>query len=251
MKWKISLSNNIKLGVLRKELKFFVDKNQLALLRKKILPFTSLDFNCKSFNNDYVVRSLYFDNIYDKNLDEKLDGILSREKIRIRSYRKNDLFKLEFKKRYNSLIQKDSYLINKNLANNLSSNRFLYDSFFSYPNELDKAVAKMRVQGLFPRIVVEYDREAYIHNHGNTRITIDKNLRYLMPNNFMSTNLNAFPIFDDNHTILEVKFTNYLPRTIKNALQGINAISHSISKYVHCQKFTDFNHTRDPINIPF
>ena len=251
MKRKIFLSDNIKLGVLRKELKFFVDKNQLPLLRKKILPVTSLDPNCKSANSDYLVRSLYFDNIYDKNLDEKLDGILSREKIRIRSYEKTDFFKLEFKKRYNSLIQKDSYIINRNLANNLCSNRFLYDSFFSYPVDLDKAIAKMKVQGLFPRIVVEYDREAYIHNHGNTRITIDKNLRYVMPNNFMSRELNAISIFDDNHTILEVKFTNYLPRIIKNALQDIKAVNYSISKYVHCQKFIDFNHTRDSINIPF
>lgn len=34
----------------------------------------------------YLIRSLYFDNLYDKALREKIDGVNEREKFRIRYY---------------------------------------------------------------------------------------------------------------------------------------------------------------------
>ena len=103
-----------------------------------------------------------------------------------------------------------------------------------------------------PRVIVEYDREAYTLPYGNTRITIDKNLRtYNHATNLFNIKNPSIPVFNDSLHILEVKYTNYLPDQIKYALNGISVVPHSISKYVHCQKFINNSSWRDEIFVPF
>ena len=42
--------------------------------------------DCHAVNGQYEIRSLYFDTPDDKALREKLDGVITREKYRIRLY---------------------------------------------------------------------------------------------------------------------------------------------------------------------
>ena len=43
----------------------------------------------------YTVTSLYFDTPYEDNFNEKVDGIISREKFRIRKYSTSSTIKFE------------------------------------------------------------------------------------------------------------------------------------------------------------
>ena len=43
-------------------------------------------------NNEYHIRSLYFDTIYNDALLDKLDGVKNRDKYRIRIYNFSDKF---------------------------------------------------------------------------------------------------------------------------------------------------------------
>ncbi|MCE5168931.1 VTC domain-containing protein [Paenibacillus profundus] len=57
----------------------------------------------------YHIRSLYFDNIYESALHDKVDGILNRRKYRIRIYNKSDaVIKLERKSKWNEYVAKES-----------------------------------------------------------------------------------------------------------------------------------------------
>ena len=65
----------------------------------------------------YQIRSLYFDNLSDKALREKIDGINIREKFRIRYYNGNTSFiVLEKKSKINGLCAKESCRITKEEA---------------------------------------------------------------------------------------------------------------------------------------
>ena len=60
----------------------------------------------------YLIRSLYFDNLDDKALREKIDGVNMREKFRIRMYNRDpSLIRLEKKSKRNGLgIKFSAYL---------------------------------------------------------------------------------------------------------------------------------------------
>jgi len=215
--------------------------------------FLESDIYIQDKTNDYKVRSLYFDTIYNKDLDEKLDGILLREKARLRVYNDHSVIKLEFKKRESSSIDKSTFVISKELANSIINDEYTIKSIKSkYGSKMIKPLIKLRAIGYRPRVIVEYDREAYILPFGNTRITIDKNLRsYNNEKDLFNIKYQSYPIFKDNFHILEVKFSNYLPKSVKYLLNSIDAIPHSISKYTLCQRYINSKPWTDNLTVPF
>lgn len=77
----------------------------------------------------YQVRSVYFDTPADKALREKIDGVNSREKFRIRFYNGDTSFiTLEKKSKMNGLCAKQSCSITKEEAQGIVDNDlgFLY-----------------------------------------------------------------------------------------------------------------------------
>ena len=63
----------------------------------------------------YMIRSLYFDDLADTCLNEKLDGIMNRDKYRIRYYNKDpdSLINLEKKSKRGDICIKSSELLSK------------------------------------------------------------------------------------------------------------------------------------------
>jgi hypothetical protein len=215
--------------------------------------FLESDPYIQNKTNDYQVRSLYFDTIYNKDLDEKLDGILLREKVRLRVYNDHSVIKLEFKKRESSSIDKSTFVISKELADDIINGDYTINSIKSkYGSKMVKPLIKLKSVGYKPRVIVEYDREAYTLPFGNTRITIDKNLRsYNNEIDLFNIKYPSTPTFNDNLQILEVKFSHYLPQSVKYLLSGIDAIPHSISKYTLCQKYINTRPWTDNLSVPF
>ena len=68
----------------RHEWKHEVNYCDMLALRQRLGAVMKRDPH--ALNGKYYIRSLYFDNIYDKALREKLDGVNFREKFRIRYY---------------------------------------------------------------------------------------------------------------------------------------------------------------------
>lgn len=93
---------------LRHELKHFISLSDYYMIRQRLRAVARLDANAGQ-DGKYKVRSLYFDNIYDKVLMEKVNGINNREKFRIRYYNDDTSFiRLEKKSKRGKLCAKES-----------------------------------------------------------------------------------------------------------------------------------------------
>ena len=94
----------------------------------------------------------------------------------------------------------------------------------------------MKNELLRPKTIVDYTREAYIHDVGNVRITFDKRIRTGITSiDALNPLLPTVEGLDSNLIILEVKFDEFLPEFISDVLQNNYSRSTSVSKYAVCR----------------
>lgn len=180
----------------------------------------------------YFIRSLYFDNIFDKALLEKLNGVNQREKFRIRYYNGDTSFiRLEKKAKFGGLSSKLSAPLTYEQADLLARGIPVRDSKNDLINEL---AFKMDTQLLKPKTIVDYTREAFVYPAGNVRVTLDYNIRTGMDSTeLLDPNCVTVPTGED--IILEVKWDEYLPSAIEQAVQLGSRQTSSFSKYAACR----------------
>ncbi len=225
---------------LRHELKFFISPLQYQVLSRTLKATLNPDPNGDE-NNQYHIRSLYFDTAYDSALYDKINGTANRDKYRIRIYNFSDqMIRLECKSKFRDLISKRSVRITRDLAEQLIS---------ADPTGLESTASglvsdtfrEMRTNLLHPVVIVDYLREAYLHPAEEVRITFDMQLRSgLNSVDMFNPYLPTVPPFDHDEIILEVKYNQVLPPYIANLLTYAlrdGACRSAISKYVYCRRF--------------
>ncbi len=178
----------------------------------------------------YVVKSLYFDNYMDKVLKEKIYGVDKREKFRIRYYNTDTSFiRLEKKSKINGMCNKQLVQISTEECQKIIDGDigFMLDSDKPLLQEL---YAKMHYQLLRPKCIVAYTRESFAYPPGNVRVTIDTDIcgSYDVKN-FLNPELKYLQLY---HThILEVKWDEFLPQIIRDAVQIKSRNTSAFSKY--------------------
>lgn len=218
----------------RNELKHVITPGDRAALCARLRTVAKLDPHAAE-KGYYHIRSLYFDNVYDSALREKLDGISEREKFRIRMYDLNDsLIHLEKKVKRGGMGYKVSAEITREeterlLAGDLSwmpgSGRGLVTELYS----------KMKSQGLRPKTVVDYERIPFVYAPGNVRVTVDYNIRTaLHMTDFLNPHCLTLPA-GNAPILLEVKWDEFLPDPIRRAIQLGDRKSTAFSKYGQCR----------------
>lgn len=222
---------------LRHELKYLITPAELSVLRGVLKPITQFDPNGDE-NNEYMIRSLYFDTINDDALMEKIAGVGNRKKYRIRIYNFSDrVIKLECKSKYGDLISKQSVSIPRDLAEQLIAGDPEGLQRMRHPL-LHDVYREMRTRLLRPAVIVDYVREAYIHPAQEVRITFDKQLRTgLYSTDIFNPSLPTYPVFDDPVEVLEVKYDEFLPAHLQTVLSGITAQRSAVSKYTWCRRY--------------
>ena len=222
---------------LRHELKYFISPAEMQVLRGVLTPVMQLDPNGNE-NNEYHIRSLYFDTINDDALNEKIAGVGNRKKYRIRIYNFSDrVIKLECKSKYGDLISKQSVTIPRELADQLIAGDPEGLQRMRHPL-LHDVYREMKLNLLRPAVIVDYIREAYIHQAQEVRITFDKTLRTgLFSSDMFNASIPTYPVFDNQVEILEVKYDEFLPSYIQSILSGVTAQRSAISKYTHCRRY--------------
>ncbi len=222
---------------LRHELKYFITPAEMSVLRGVLTPVMQLDPNGNE-NNEYHIRSLYFDTINDDALEEKIAGVGNRKKYRMRIYNFSDkVIKLECKSKYGDLISKQSVSIPRDLAEQLIAGDPEGLQRMRHPL-LHDVYREMKTRLLRPSVIVDYVREAYIHPAEDVRITFDKQLRTgLYSHDIFNPSIPTYPVFDDPVEILEVKFNEFLPTYIQAILSGVTAQRSAISKYTWCRRY--------------
>lgn len=222
----------------RHELKYCIHYGQYLSLRQRLRTVMQTDSHA-DLNGRYTIRSIYFDNYKDKALREKTDGILQREKFRIRYY--NDDFSriaLEKKQKYNHLCKKDTALLTKLECENILSGDTAWMPDHGKPL-VQEFYIKLKQELLKPRVLVSYNREPYLYEAGNVRITFDFDVRTSL---FHSLSLRkGIPDVSaadlPGTVILEIKYDAYLPEVISHLLQMEEIRQQAFSKYAISRKF--------------
>ncbi len=214
----------------RHELKYNINYSDYLILKSRLKSILKIDKNADK-NGEYVIRSLYFDNIYDKAFREKVDGVNNREKYRIRIYNNDySCIRLEKKTKRNNFS-------NKKFTNlTYEQTRQIIDGDPGWMSKSENQLilelySKIKSQILKPKTVVEYTREAFIFLPGNVRVTLDRNIK----TGYLKTDLldSEIPLVNAglNNIILEVKYDNFIPEIIKKIINTGGRRSEAISKY--------------------
>lgn len=217
----------------RHEWKHEITYLDMLVLRQRLSAIAKSDPH--AIDGKYEIRSLYFDNAYDKALREKIDGVNLREKFRIRYYNGDtSVISLEKKSRINGLCSKESTLIPKESAQAIVDGDYgwMLQSKMPLVQEL---YSKMMAQGLRPKTIVDYTREPYVYAPGNVRVTMDTNIRTgILCTNFLNPGNVTVPA-GNTSIILEVKWDDFLPDIVRDAvwLEGRRATA--FSKYAACR----------------
>lgn len=222
----------------RHELKYNVSYWQYLQLRSRFRQVMKMDPHTGK-DGTYRIRSIYFDNVQDKALREKVDGVAKREKFRIRYYNDNfERITLEKKIKDNNLCMKVSAkLTEKECRDLLNGNlEWMKTHASSLVQEL---YGKMKYQQLKPRVLVSYTREPYIYTAGNVRITFDWNVRTTMYHReFLEEKVyDVEAVQCPGEMIMEVKFDAFLPGVIQDIIQSDGIRQQSFSKYAACRNY--------------
>lgn len=217
----------------RNEIKFEVSAGDMTAIRSRLQAVMRLDEH--AVDGRYLIRSLYFDTPSDKALMEKLNGVNVREKFRLRYYNNDlSLIHLEKKSKINGLCNKQTATIDKAAVQDILSGNLSHLLDHDEPL-VQELYAKMSNSLLMPKTIVEYLREPYIFAPGNVRVTLDYNLRTgIGCSEFLKPDCAILPVWNAP-IILEVKWDEYLPLVIKDAIQLDNRRSGAFSKYAACR----------------
>ena len=164
----------------------------------------------------YFIRSLYFDNLADKALREKLDGVDRREKFRIRYYNGDpSVIHLEKKRKVNGLGTKSTTPLAVAEAQAIVDGRLDWMPASGRPL-VQELYSKARSQGLRPRAIVDYVREPFVYPAGNVRVTLDYDIHAgIGCSDFLNPGCPTIPL-PGSPVILEVKWDAFLPGVIQD-----------------------------------
>ena len=219
----------------RHEWKHVLNTTDLLILRQRLRAIMESDPH--AIDGKYHIRSLYFDNLEDKALREKIDGVNMREKFRIRLYNCNSsLINLEKKSKKNGLGTKYSAKLSAEEAQKIVDGEI--DWMLQSENSLiQELYCKMRYQGMRPKTIVDYIREPFIFRPGNVRVTLDYDIRTgLHSTDLLNPDAVTIPA-GDAPLLIEVKWDEFLPGIIRDAVSLPNRRVGAFSKYAQCRVY--------------
>ena len=188
-----------------------------------------------------MIRSLYFDDYFNSAYEEKSAGVLERKKYRIRIYNCSDSnIKLERKKKLGSYIYKEAAPLTRDEVYKILDGDYDFLLQSQYP--LCREFYFECVSNVMrPRTVVDYEREPWILDSGTVRITFDKDVRAAVGSyDIFDPELPALPVLEDGKCVMEVKYTEFLPRVVRDILPDRASEFTAVSKYVLSYEKTEY-----------
>lgn len=219
------------LMVWRHELKFFLSRADYEYARNILRELMCRDGYASE--GEYPLRNLYFDTIADESVIEKLDGIESRDKYRLRSYGSQyPWVKLERKRKRNDYVNKTSVVLSDDDA------RALVGGDYHMLLECSTAGARSLYfdfarQYLHPVVLIDYTREPYTLPYNEIRVTFDKDISISVGSHLdmFDWAVETRQIQPQEVVIMEVKYNVCLPSWFKDVLSLESCTSAAIGKY--------------------
>lgn len=217
----------------RHEYKFWVPDLTIMKLRQRLEPLMRYDDN--QGDDFYKIKSLYFDDYYDTCLQENEAGVDNRRKYRIRYYNENlEYINLEKKSKLRGMTRKESEMLSADEVR----------AYIAGENDLlrgdvtTELYLRQQKSGMRPKCIVEYDRLALVEDAGNVRITFDMNIRGSSDiDRFLDNDSDYMvPAMEPGYHVLEVKYDEFLPTYIRQAVDINSLHRQSVSKYALVRK---------------
>ncbi len=106
-----------------------------------------------------------------------------------------------------------------------------------YDSELAKEIyALSKSKGLFPSVIVDYDREAYIHPISNVRLTFDKALHAAVESaDIFDAEQMSLPVYPEEYVIFEVKYDDVIPKHLASIVSSCGGVKLALSKFCLCR----------------
>lgn len=220
----------------RHELKYTISNLDRMVLMDRLGLVLKRDKNCE--NQKYIITSVYFDDYKNTAYEQKTNGDAIRHKYRIRFYNNDTSFlKLERKSKVHQMTQKISAQLSPDEVKSIYNGNYEFlkekqeDIFKDFYIKLSHGLIK-------PKVIVKYERVAFVHPVGDLRITLDSSIKTSNNQvNIFDENIAYVPVMGANDVILEIKFNGVIPDYIKNIIQMSNITQSSSSKYVYSRKY--------------
>ena len=225
----------------RYEWKYLISYPEYEALRRKMQPYFQLDPHAEG--GEYLIRSLYFDDYFGSAYEEKEMGIYFRKKYRIRIYNYSDSsIKLERKTKHDKYIYKESASLTRDEFYRILDGDYEF-LLHSEKNLLKEFYVECISNMLRPRVIVDYDRTPFIMDEGTVRITFDKKVRAAIGGyDIFDPDLPTLPALPSDKLILEVKYTEFQPKMVKDLIVPYASEMVAASKYVICCDKTAYLH---------
>jgi len=227
------------LKTFRHELKYYINQGEAELLDRRLSMTMDLDPHAQNRpDGQYHIRSLYFDDVANTALKDKLNGIEQRKKFRIRIYNLSDenIF-FECKEKVGPYIAKSSMPISRDLCEELCAGEYRRLLHLDHPLA-GELYYRMACRRLRPRVIVDYMRTPYVAPFQNVRITFDRDIRTgVYATDLFDPHLPTISAIADYDLVLEVKFNEHLPAYYHGLIQTGSSMRSAVSKYVMCRKF--------------
>lgn len=221
----------------RNELKFLCSEQDIQILKARLEPFMKQDIH-QNEADSYQIRSVYFDDYEDHGLRENEAGVDLRKKFRIRIYNcSKEMIRLEVKYKIHGKTKKESCQLSLEEYRAIMAGD-IDDIFWKKKSKVfHMFYLAVRTEYLQPKIIVEYERSAFVHEAGNVRITFDRNIASSDDmEHFFEKDMLTIPVMETGKHIVEVKYDEFLPDYILNVMQLPHIQQTAFSKYYWCRK---------------
>ena len=216
----------------RHEEKYILNYRQYLELRHRAAQVLSPDSHGEDGN--YTITSVYYDDLEDMGLYEKLDGLAFHSKFRVRTYDYNASFvRLERKDKRGIMTNKISAVIDWKMLPMLTE----YGAWEQTTGNTRDLMQQMQARALRPAVGVRYVRDAFFHAGSDLRLTFDRDLEAIPPDMeaLCDPDFRGIPALEPGSVIMEVKYGSYLP-TFLRTMTRVNVPQLSFSKYALCRE---------------
>lgn len=217
----------------RNEMKYFCTDHDLMIVENRLKPLVKIDPYTDEKYGNYVVKSLYFDDYDDNCLNHNEISIGRRKKYRIRYYGNTPNFLLlEKKEKENSMTSKTSCTITREQYKQIFYGNV--EALYWEDNHplIKEFCLQIMMKRFAPKVVIHYERTAFIDFPGNVRITLDRQISCSKDlDRFLDSDYTIIPVLDTGTHLLEVKYDEFLPDYIKQVVQLDTLEQTTFSKY--------------------
>ncbi len=231
---------NSPLHFARFEFKYILRLEKRLAVEEELKYFLQFDpFVVDRPGNRYTVRSHYYDDSSYSAFHDKIDGLHSRYKFRIRTYASDPgdrvpMF-IEIKGRHNNLVFKNRAPVERDGADWSRLRGSALTEAILERAEADPVVDQFRFdlvrKRLKPVALIDYRRRPYLSKYDPTfRLTFDEALSAQDADCVFPGVANSSKKILAGYTVLEVKFRHHLPSWFHRIIQSYELRRVSISK---------------------